>query len=1429
MATNIIDPNDAIASASQINLGLNATPDYSDMFIFAELTAIRRASSIITTNGAGKRSLDIGNEAVKINLMGFDKETGQYTTRWTENIGGAVTPFEGFGMVSLKMDINSSYVPIVEIEFVDIRGLSLVSLGSKSPYSVLYSFPPPIFTLTLKGYYGKAASYDLHLKTQSTRFDATTGNYQINANFIMQRYGLLTDIPFKYIDIVPLIDDGVKPSGTDTATLDLNPLSPPKNTRELLTKAKKLYDELKNVDTKSSEGKNLNEYRNNIANISLAIDNINNSKNNVASILENGIGLYIYNTIGNNKPDEPVDDVVVLKEIKKVNEYDGVIKTESTNIDASKSSNLKKKLYILFKYSAYINGVESNFDPQKLQSAKDGLDDLKLKLIADGSKINSYITDSTITRIDENKIQVVKENKYIGLDITQYYLYIYQELTKNKQNFTESSSKLKNKINGLATKELGENPSIRNIFKIICNDVEVFQKKIVDVCKKAEVSHEKYIDQIITNNKTLPKPKSISAFPLILKNGEYNSQVRAYPGEDGLGFNVDFPEVDFVEDFMRAFLNVIKNENILNLKESIDGDGNNKWIPANPFDSAINGETSESPYKNKYKLIGGKDDQESLLYEILNRFYLISQYSYSYLFYVVDAAILKDFLDFFGVSIDNKNNNLIEYTAKAEATNLINSVVDGNLLSSLETQISNWKNNISDFYDYLEQNSTIYSTFENQVDDGSTYIIINGKKLFKNKNNSGFFGFDYTDEVPVLRNKSKSITSDESASDINFVDTFIDNFTTSTIIFDNHGFDDLTSTNIPYFKDKLFYEDKKNYGSDFITEKVDNLLSAISTKLTFDAINANAILNDPEINDNVKAYYILRELACSASFYDINGDRNVNKKFIIPGVVEVPNFAFYYMGCLVNLYRNTNESNESSKAKLKTYVNVYSGKNKTLDDDNGAYTFFLSIQDSEKLENAFKTYLTEGNENGFLYSKNRILSLISEVNGTNITSTDFSKFEKYVELLLTPNYENMLIKLTLVNYVLNYNENTFTPFDTNTTDIVIATRNFEPIKDINRNSRHKPINDNYFGLFFNECLTLIKKKKESISNLEKNFNKGIEDNDIKNQTYYSFKAITDKWVIGLDKSEYYGDGNKLINDFQFIDRFGNDIGDKVMIDIRPLIELSQDYDVSVFTVLNRLLSLNGFEFFPLQNFINFNDNEWQDSFKTFGSTRNLIKSQQPAFVCMYIGGTSSQLDDPLSMYPDDGFKNKTELSGSPDAKLGNVKGFVVSFAKQNQSMFTSIDLNTNEHKETNESLSILSELAQDQSNATPVPKGQNLFATYEQRSYSCNVQGFGNVMIQPTQYFILENVPMFNGAYLILNVSHVISLNSMKTNFSGVRIRKYANPLVTDFATSSGIVSGDSDVDNVNSTGNGNSSESQIYFDPKIIEDMNNKLISPTQ
>ena len=94
-------------------------------------------------------------------------------------------------------------------------------------------------------------------------------------------------------------------------------------------------------------------------------------------------------------------------------------------------------------------------------------------------------------------------------------------------------------------------------------------------------------------------------------------------------------------------------------------------------------------------------------------------------------------------------------------------------------------------------------------------------------------------------------------------------------------------------------------------------------------------------------------------------------------------------------------------------------------------------------------------------------------------------------------------------------------------------------------------------------------------------------------------------------------------------------------------------------------------------------------------------------------------------------------------------------------------------------------LARSESGAGTYNVDVSLFDYYRQASYSCDVTCMGNVMIQPTMYFYLKNIPMFRGTYWITEVSHNIRDNNIETSFKGTRIPVAALPDPEDSFVSS--------------------------------------------
>lgn len=169
---NLIDPNNVNINKNIVN----GIPQYQDMYIDVSLIGIRRGRTVLETNVDTNltRLLNAGLENnVKISFLGENQDPNneahyrKFTTNYYDGSTDRNKTYEGFGISNIEVVVNSSFVPQINIEFIDVRGLAFFN-RKDSPYRILFDFPPPIFFLTIKGYYGKPITYQLHLVKYNT-------------------------------------------------------------------------------------------------------------------------------------------------------------------------------------------------------------------------------------------------------------------------------------------------------------------------------------------------------------------------------------------------------------------------------------------------------------------------------------------------------------------------------------------------------------------------------------------------------------------------------------------------------------------------------------------------------------------------------------------------------------------------------------------------------------------------------------------------------------------------------------------------------------------------------------------------------------------------------------------------------------------------------------------------------------------------------------------------------------------------------------------------------------------------------------------------------------------------------------------------------------------------------------------------------------
>jgi len=578
------------------------------------------------------------------------------------------------------------------------------------------------------------------------------------------------------------------------------------------------------------------------------------------------------------------------------------------------------------------------------------------------------------------------------------------------------------------------------------------------------------------------------------------------------------------------------------------------------------------------------------------------------------------------------------------------------------------------------------------------------------------------------------------------------------------------------------------------------------------------IIDDITGTTNLSSMIILSNFGYSVSPFNKYPGLLNELVFDTPSAIEVPVFYSAYIGALLTAAEDGWISGGTNNIKdffITGGGSVLNNRGFYVLADAHDVVKYLSANDKEKFKTAYETYMTSGMHSNVV---NGIREMYRAVRRNGSNEKSFSDIYIWRTILynwlMNPNaelgakvekptygnvgmYFNVVSDLIDRETIINYSQITFMKSD----EVPPYPAGYTSLETLNDTGGKYVVqyNNDFFIKCFSQLSTLItirnKRFKEEIEEQKKI--KG--DENIINQLYYSFKNINDKWLTGTaqDKLDYPFNkkGKSLIDSFAFVDRGMNPIGETIL-NCEILGDLLDDPNVSLYTVLSQLLSLNGFEFFPIQNFLNFeNEKSWEASFKIH--TAGYDDDPNPFFVCMYIGGSSSYPSVSGNGFSNDGIQdiaapNVPGFSGddtglqyeenqnqeNTDFKFREVRAFRVRFGEQNQSMFTDIKIDSKEYPETNESIQILSRLAGDQNPNAPVPIGQSLYNLYENRSYKATVTGFGNAMIQPTQYFQLENIPLFNGAYIILDVQHNITANKMTTTFSGTKLLEYPMPRV---------------------------------------------------
>ena len=347
------------------------------------------------------------------------------------------------------------------------------------------------------------------------------------------------------------------------------------------------------------------------------------------------------------------------------------------------------------------------------------------------------------------------------------------------------------------------------------------------------------------------------------------------------------------------------------------------------------------------------------------------------------------------------------------------------------------------------------------------------------------------------------------------------------------------------------------------------------------------------------------------------------------------------------------------------------------------------------------------------------------------------------------------------------------------------------------------------NIFLNQILTKVRAGLPNQQQLpEKKIESVIDGQQSKVENYEVFKALNDKWIAGGDFTN-----KTLFEDFLFLDRASRNVGDIILVDIfdlkNTLKESSINMEMSVFTFLSGILIKNKFNVMPLPAYVNFYNVQDADGTTISQSAEGSLefadnmwgtfldvdyRKSGPKLICFYAGLPSAYLDLPKgnSRFRDDAFDLKRANNplienqvGKKDWALSNkCVGFNVDIGTRNQNIFYSFNVSMDSGKATSETIQTQLNMVNQANGKTVATQNNGLYNLYKQRSYQCQVVCLGNALLQPTMYFNLRHVPMFNGPYLITDVTHTIGSGEFQTSFTGVRQGVFDLPSIDNFLQS---------------------------------------------
>lgn len=689
----------------------NGTVNLEDLSIIVELDTESKGRSVVNIDSNTVSNTSTKSEKTPVKFINGPVvgDNKNLTTNYTEvntTFNKKGNDLESLGITDIDIAFNSSYAPMIKINFVDVRGNSVFERGNESDYRVFFDLPYPIFKLTVKGYYGKAVTYCLHLTKWNSLFNSDTGNYEITCEFVGYTYAILTDMLIGYLKGIGETTRGRTrlgkyklPDKQGVSDGDGNIRIP--TILELIQIIEKVNNEVKKLKKSNADVKRLKL----ADDVAKEIEKLRDILDTFAtSINPNGVGQVILDDNKRGIVVLPITDNTILNNQIKTYKENISKSIKVINENPNLGYRLKEKDFTDIPFYTPVKKTNlkfyPNIDDQDVVSRIANKDGRLLNLLT--SKIvGKFSNDTPLNVVDLRKSYKSIEN--INNDL--------------QNSITKQKEVVANIIKEEIPKIIGFKPTIANMLAIFTAHAEVFLDTIKDVAE--ETTKDTQRTNKLTSFETSDISQQVTNETTGNPSGDIRGEIFPFPEfttkngtEVWVGDDVTIPETEFIEDLLRGMLDYSKSEEkILNLLSQ----ESQSWFPVNPLDTEIGGSV-----ENPYTSVSNSSDVNEVLSLVGQR-----------------ASL------FLGYTASDYTNAEIKLMATYEANNLY-SILENDIIKD------NFKNSFSKPSDILNRLNNL------NVSEPLNKNVGNTKgSMFTPSTNSGYLSYNYihkTEKIGSLRN-----------------------------------------------------------------------------------------------------------------------------------------------------------------------------------------------------------------------------------------------------------------------------------------------------------------------------------------------------------------------------------------------------------------------------------------------------------------------------------------------------------------------------------------------------------------------------------------------------------------------------------------------------------------------------------------------------